>query len=523
MAATTVKNAMLQGRHVARTPVASTVACAAFLLSSHAYAAEWKFQPNLTLGATYTDNVRLTAAGTETSDFITQVSPGFVVTGAGRGLKLNASYTMQNLLYEKATSKVLTNHLLAANANAELVRDLFFLDAKAGISQQNISPFAAQSSSNLNLSDNRTEVRTTSISPYLQHRFGSAATAELRYAHDSVDTSTGGLQDTDQDRLLVNVNSGPAYRSVGWGLRYSHQTIHYKNANSVDLDEVSGALHYLISPRLSLDLTIGHEKNGYAAIGKDPEGFFWLAGATWTPSERTSLKAGAGKRFYGNTYSLAANHRSRQTIWSVGYSEDITTTQSQFVVPATIDTADLLNQLLKPRIPNDQARQQAVDDFLRNTNLPASSTQAINTVTNRFFLQKNLQASVVIDGVKNTLVFNVFRQDREAQSSGTVDSPFLAGTSVALQDHTRQKGANVLWNWRISPRSSANLTLGTTQAESLSTGLKTDTQTVRAGFARQLQPHLKALLEYRHLHQESNQTAADIRENAFMASLLMTF
>jgi uncharacterized protein (PEP-CTERM system associated) len=496
---------------------------AMLLLSLNSIAADWKITPSLDLKETYSDNIRLASPGSEKSDFVTQINPGISLTGTGPRLKVNARYGMQNLIYAEESSRNTLRHQLNAGANAELLDDLLYIDGKASISQQNISTFGQQSTGdNINITDNLSEIRTYSISPYLRKRFGSIASTELRYTHDSVDTSTGGLSASEADRTLFKLNSGTAFKTLGWGLSYNKQKIDYSN-RTVDLETATGSLRYLITPRFSLTATGGYEKNNYLAVTGKPEGSFWSAGFSWTPAERTSISASTGKRFFGTTYSLAVNHRTRQTAWSLGYSEDITSTRSQFMVPVTIDTANFLNQLWTSSIPDPIVRQQIVDAFIRDTGIPLSLSDPINYFTNRFFLQKRLQASVALNGIRNTLVFSMFNMTREAQTAQEMDSTLLGTSNLALNDYIKQVGGNALWNLKISPRTSANMNVGYTRSSSPSTGRQDDTKTIRLGMTRKFQPKLNGSLDFRHVQRDSNQSVGDYRENAITASLNMRF
>lgn len=519
MATTTAKVTRNKHRLGALFPAAAAM----LLLSSPSVAAEWKITPSLDLKETYSDNIRLAPPGNEKSDFVTQLNPGITLTGTGPRLKVNARYGMQNLVYAEENNRNTTWHQLNALANAELLDDLLFLDGKASISQQNISSFGPQTTDNVNITGNIAETRTYSISPYLRHRFDGIASSELRYTHDSVDTSTGGLLASQADRVLFSLDSGTAFKTLGWGLHYNNQKIDYSNARTIEMETSSGNLRYLISPKFSLTATGGYEKNNYLSIRGKPEGSFWSAGFSWAPAERTSITASAGRRFFGPTYSLTANHRTRRTAWSLGYSEDITTTRSQFLVPVTIDTANFLNQLWTASIPDPVMRQQIVDAFIRDTGIPTSLSEPVNYFTNRFFLQKRLQASVALNGTKNTLVFSMFDMLREAQTSQEMDSTLLGTNDLALNDKTRQVGGNALWNWRISPRTSANMSAGYTRISSPATGRKDDTKTIRLGLTRKFQPKLNGSVDFRHIQRDSNQSGGDYRENAITASLHMRF
>lgn len=493
-------------------PATCSIATAMLLAYSHAGAAEWKITPTLDLKETYTDNVKLAAPGLEKSEFITQINPGISLTGTGPRLKLNANYVMQNLVYAEESSHNTMNHLLNANANAELVDNLFFLDGRAAISQQNISLLGPQAADNVNITGNRTEVQTYSVSPYLRHSFSNYASTEIRYTHDEVSTGGSGLLNSQADRVQLSLNSGSAFSTLGWGLNYSNEKTSYgntANANTPDIDTevISGNLSYPVTSKFRLTATGGYEKNNYISTGPKPDGSFWSAGFSWAPSAMTSVDGSAGRRFFGDTYSLAASHRTRLTTWSLSYSEDITSTRSQFLIPAQ----SLINPLTLLPI---------VDP---STGLPLVQSGAVNYFTNRLFLQKRLQASVVVTGAKNTLILSLFNVSRDAQTSQTQDNPLLGSSILALSDSTKQVGCNAFWNWRIDPRTSTNLNVGYTRSSSPSLGRTDNDKTIRLSLTRQFQPKLNGSVELRRMQRDSNQSGGDYSENALIASLSMRF
>lgn len=495
----------------------------ALLVSPYSNAASWKIVPSLNLSESYTDNVNLASSGAKKDDFITQVNPGIFIAGTGSHLKAKLNYTMQNLARSRGGNSIDTNHQLNADAKAELIDHLFFLDGKAAISQQNISSFGAQPVDNLSNTGNRTSVTTYSISPYLRHNFGAVAVSELRYTRDHVGAQAGGFSDSNADNILFNLGSGASFRNVGWGLSYNKQSTDYSNNPGVETETYSGDVRFMISPKLSLTATGGHEKNNYLSTGVNPEGSFWTAGFSWTPTPRTSLAASAGERFFGKTHTFAASHRSRNTVWNMNYSESVTSTRSQFLIPETVNTADYLDQLLSSRITDPLLRQQEVALIIDMFDFPSSTPNNINYLTNRYFLQKQLQASVAIKSAKSTLVLGAFRTLRDAQTAQTMDSQLFLPINLAQNDNTKGIGGNAQWIWRITSRTNINVSAGYTENHSTSTGIKDKNRNMGIGLSRQIQPKINGSINYRHNERDSNQVGGNYRENAISASLNMTF
>ena len=510
-------------------PAVGSSGVAMLLLSFHSGAADWTITPTLDLKETYTDNVRL-SRDNEKSDFVTQVNPGIYLVGEGPRLKVNTRYVMQNLLYANDSDENATNHQLDARANAELLEDMFFIDAKGSIAQRSISSFGPQSTDNTNITSNRTNVKTYSISPYLLNHFQNFATSEVRYTHDSVSTTgsgstvSSGLSDSQADRILMRLASGSDFRKLGWGLNYNKQRIDFDNGQTVDMETYGGDLSYLITPHFKLIATGGYEKNNYLSIGENPAGNYWTAGFAWNPSQRTNIAANAGRRFFGNTVSIKADHRSRLSVWNVSYNEDVTTTRSEFLLPATVDTELFLDRLWTSIIPDPIIRQQVVETFIRDNGLPTSLADSVNFLSNRFFLQKRLQASVAFTGVRNTVVLSAFDVKRDAQTAQTADSALLGTSDLSLADSTKQIGGNVLWSRKISPLTSANFSAAYSKTTAPETGREVEDKTFKVGLTKQLQPKVNGTIELRHKEQDSNQNSSlAYKENSISALINIRF
>ncbi|CAH1906388.1 conserved hypothetical protein [Candidatus Nitrotoga sp. HW29] len=506
-----------------------TTATILLMYPAYSTAAEWKIVPRLNLLETYTDNVTLAERGQEKSDFITQIMPGVSLSGTGARLKVNVNYTMQNLFYANENNRNRTVHQLNAKENAELIKNFFFLDSTANISQQNISLLGPLTTNNENITNNRTTIKTYSISPYIQHNFSNFASAQARYSHNAVYADTGGLSESQSDNILLNLTSGSAFSTLGWGLNYSKQKIDRLGTSinglnrSVENERSTANLRYRVSSRFSLTGTGGYQKFTYQSITGKSAGAFWTTGFVWTPGERTSIAANTGKAFFGTTYMLKASHRTRRSTWSLNYNQDITTTRDQFLIPATTDTAHFLDQLWTSNIPDPIMRQQTIDAFIRDNGLSASIFDPINFLTTQFFLQKRLQASVALSGTRNTLVLSIFHMLREPQTLGDANDSLPGINNLGLNSNTKQIGGNALWSWKVTPRTSVNIGAMFIRSNILAINREDETKTFRVGLTKQIQPKLNGSINFRHVERTSNQIGSDYRENAIIASLLMSF
>ncbi|WP_425254651.1 TIGR03016 family PEP-CTERM system-associated outer membrane protein [Janthinobacterium sp. NFX145] len=490
------------------------------LLPLPAGAVDWLVQPSLRLRESYTDNALRAPPGKAQSDFITEIAPAIALIGTGPRLRMHLDYSWHKYLSgQRADTE---HHELGASADAELVKDWFFIDADASVSRRNISPFGPQLIDDLPDTDNASTVRTTGISPYLRHRFRGLATTELRYTRNTVD-SGGALLSVHSDEMELLLSGEP--RGKGWTWNASHDVRRTQDSKlaPMRMQRSSVGLRYPFSSKWAATASGGTEKEGYvSASGKAPAGRFWSLGGVWTPSPRTSVAFSTGKRFFGNTYSLDATFLQRHTNWQLNYSENITTLPTQFSRLGDRDAGQLLDQLWRGIFPNARDRRLRIDAFLRYANSLGPERGAINYFSHRYFLQKQLKLTMARATAKSTMIAGITAVDRTAQTASGIDSGLLPGVEFGSEDRTRQMSGNLGWSWKASSRTSLNANAGYASVRSLSVPRHDNNITVTAGYTRILQQNMTASIDVRHTRHASNR-GGDYRENGVSATLTMQF
>ena len=255
-------------------PVASGVLLASVSALCGAQATDgvlggWRITPRLSVGATYSDNIRLAPADEAEGDWVWQVDPGISVRKQGGRLDLRLDYTAQGLMYTQNGDANTINNNLLAFGTAELYQEHLFLDAYGSVSQVPITssgrvdagnlgsngatpsslvgffnrldfglPGAAELFnpigifSNIALTDNQTTQSSFGISPYWRQNFGGWAEALLRYRYDDVTYSgfdspavvgQGDLSDSQINTVEFNLANGRRFGRFGWSLNYFYQ------------------------------------------------------------------------------------------------------------------------------------------------------------------------------------------------------------------------------------------------------------------------------------------------------------
>lgn len=485
--------------------------------------ADIKFTPSVMVRETWTDNIALAPEGQERSEFVTELTPGFSVSARNQRMELLARYQYHRFFYaDSDTPNTQNGHSeLQADFKSRVIDDLLFLDASASRGQQAVSAFGPRPADTAYLTNNRTDVSTWRISPYLTHRFGSTADLFARYSRDAVASDSQGYGNTQSDSLNVALSS-PANRRIGWSLRYDRQDLSEDIAGDSSSYSAMAGLSWRALPPLTLTANGGYDAYDYQSLGGRTRGKSWNVGFQYAPSPRTYLSMNYGHRYFGASRALAAMHRSRHTVWNISYDEGVTTSRNQFLLPSTLDTARLLDSLFLPTYPDPELRRQAIEAYLRQTGLPPSLANDVNYLSNRYMLQQRFMASVGLNGVRSTLLLSLYDTRRNALSSVQADSPLLGNNSANLNDDTRQRGISATASYRLSSRGSAFATLEASRSRSQTTDISQNNRSFRIGLNRQFERRLQGTLELRRVVGSTGGLDQSYTENAVAATLSMT-
>jgi uncharacterized protein (PEP-CTERM system associated) len=501
------------------------LALAAMLLSAECRA-DWTFTPTVELRETYTDNATQQSGQSE-GRFVSETAPGLLLTSNGRRLKLNASGQWRVFGYSGGGDRsnlANSERHYQAQAQSELVDELLYLDATARRSRQSVSAFGQVSGSPFS-NANQAELGTWMISPYLRHRFGTRADLTVRFSRDAVTGATGtGFGNSTSNTRALNLVSGTAFDRIGWNLSYSHQDLDNTQAGRSTVESSLAGLNWKLAGTLSLTADGGYDMYDYPTLGERTSGRRWSGGFVWTPSTRTSVQASFGHRYFGKTGALAASHRTRHTVWTLDYSDDITNTRSQLLLPAAIDTAAMLDSMFASAYPDAAARQQAVQAYMAATGLPPTLADSINYLSNRYIRSKRLQGAVTLRGARSDLTLSVFREERAALSLQQSDSTLLGSQLASLNDNVRQRGASAVFGYRLSPRSTALANLYLNRTLSLTTGTENNTEQLQLGLTRAFSAKARGSLEWRHSRGDFGLlNSAPYHENAIAATLTVQY
>lgn len=500
------------------------LAVAALLVSAECRA-DWKFTPSVGLAETYSSNPGLQPNDQAHGQFITESIPAFSLLHRSKRLKLAASADWHFFAYQDRNAPNLHHRerRYAGNAEAVLIDDLLSVAASANGSSQALSAFGPQFN-NLYSTYNRTDIQTWSISPMLRHRFGNTANLMLQVTRDGVKSNqlTSAYGDSYANTGNLSLTSGTSFTTLGWGLQYMRQSLNSKQFGSTTSENATASLRYRLGREWTLLATAGYDDYEYVALHDRNFGRSYTAGFSWTPSSRTSIEATYGRRYFGKTGSLAATSRNRYLVSRVTYSDQVTTSRQQFLLPSAIDTAALLDQLFRSTIPDPLARADAVQAYIKATGLPPSLANDVNYLSNRYVRDKRLQAAYVITMPHSSLVLSAYKSERTALSAQQSDSELLGNQFASLNDNVRQRGFDAAFSYRLSARTNANASVWSTRSRSITTGITSPGHALTVGMTRRFDRKTNGSVELRHID-SSLSGGAGYTENALAATLTVQF
>jgi uncharacterized protein (PEP-CTERM system associated) len=504
-----------------KVPRLAPIALALLALAPQCHAA-WRLTPFVDVTQTFTDNVALEPSGQEHAQWVSDVAPGFTLVDRTPRLSVEAMARQHYFVYlgkrQRNTAEQQTQY--AANGQAVIVQDYFYLDAAASGGPQAVSPFGPQVTANLWAQGNRANVRTWRVSPYLRHRFGNTADLTVRYVRDGVDAGRNLLGSSKGETEMAHLASGRRFETLGWSLDVSHQVLDNTLAGPSTSDNAEGKVRLNVARTFALTASGGYDRYDFQSLGGRTAGRNWSGGFAWAPSNRTKLEASVGHRYFGPTASLAFSHRTRHSVWMANYSDAITTSRAQFLLPASIDTASMLDKLFVTSFPDPEARAQAVQAYIHAAGLPQTLADSVNYFSNRYLRQKQKQAALLLDGAHSSLLVSVYDTRRVALSVQQTDTELLGSQLANLDADTRQLGISSVYSRRLNSRTTALVTAQVGRNQSLSTGRVQDVRLLRVGVTRQLRDRMQFAVEARHASGATSElTTRAYTENAVSATI----
>jgi uncharacterized protein (PEP-CTERM system associated) len=435
-------------------------------------------------------------------------------------VKLNAEYVPTLYLYgqEKASNDLQNN--LRSLLSVEAVDDFFFIDASANSYLSYVSPFLPRPESGASVTENRTQQVTLSLSPYIRHQTKRGWRYLLRNDNYWNGYSQAGLSSSITNRFFADVES-PATR-LNYAFDYTYLRSDDQSQPVTYYQQVARFRPIFRATRtLKLSGRLGYESNDYET---QYSGMVYGAGIDWTPNPRTKLEGFLEHRFFGPSYGLNFNYRTRRTSWTLSGTRNTYTSVDQPLVLRPGTTTEVLDNAFRSRIPDPVQRQEAVQQFAERAGLPPTLTQPFSFYTNQIYLAEQVSGSVALLGRRNTIELTVFWQQNEAiTASGTILPGALVGSN-----QFRQRGVTLNVSHQLSALSAVTVSANRLYALSVNPSVtfvgsdpESTQDTIRLGWTHRLSPQTDGSLWLRWVNFDS--VTSPYREHAVLAAIAHSF
>ena len=483
----------------------------------------WQVTPTLGGRLTWTNNYDLRSDANRESDFITTITPGIAVDHTGPRSYLRGYVHVPIVIYAKHSSENTVRPQAALNGRFEAVKDFFFVEASATVTQEYFSPFGAQPDNIESANDNRYTSQTYRITPYIQGNIGGNVTYLLRDSNiwrvnsNEAEGTGGSLANSYVNELFGTINRVPT--PLGWGADVSRTEYNYSGRGSqlMELARLRGI--WQADPQLQLFATAGYERNRFSI--QENENAIYGAGFRWRPTERTTFDGSAEHRFFGTSYNILFEHRTPRTVWSLTARRS-TSDLPEYIgrFPAGTFVPGLLNVVLANRIPDPVERIRFIAEFMDERGLPVVLDAPLDLYDPQIDVRETLIASLVLLGVRNTVLLSVYRETTEEVATSGTDFPPITGP----RNNNTQTGARAVWSNQLGPRTSMTLSGGFRRTESdTSLGLRTDHTYVRWAMNHTLSPRTTVFGGVRWQDSDSAQQISDYTEVAVFVGFNHSF
>jgi uncharacterized protein (PEP-CTERM system associated) len=212
----------------------------------------------------------------------------------------------------------------------------------------------------------------------------------------------------------------------------------------------------------------------------------------WQPSGRTSLVVGYSQRFFGNSYNLNFQHKTKRLINTITYSDEL-----EVFDRLSYDTVDLGSYWCPLNIQVESISQCSVQSQppanINDYNLITFSDLApVNSQV--FSLNRNLAWLSKLSFARTSFAFKVSGREREALDSGVIDNYF--NTSFIIERKSSARSSITFKSEFAYTNFDKENPAGSRQEDYY--------RTLSLSYTRQLASSLSSFFTLRHVNRDSN-------------------
>lgn len=403
---------------------------------------------------------------------------------------------------------------LSASYVLEAIEGIGFVDARASITQQTLSAVGTPAGAS-GSADNRTEVRSLTLSPYLRGALGGMAEYELRGAGTVTRGADGAAGNADSALATFYFRSPRSAAVVGWGLSGSRQKVKFATASSATTtDRLGVELSFRPDIDWRFSLTGGQERTDVVgALQQTYENYG--AAIEWTPSPRTTFSVQGEERYFGRAHRVGVEHRLQRSVFRYTDSRDVRSGADPLGAGQAITLYELYFSQYAQQFPDPVQRDQFVLALIQA--LGRSRDEVVSGglfTTAGIVVQRRRDLTWTWSGPRLSLSASGFTLDSERADTGGF-------TPAGINDNVAQTGYAGSIGWRLTPLMSITASGSRAMSKDVITFERSDLKSASLGLAGRLGVRTTGLLGAR--YSVLNGSRDGYRETAVTASISLRF
>lgn len=341
--------------------------------------------------------------------YVTTISPGVIISSNGRKSDLLLVYAYDDITSHDLEQDDREVHELELSAEFRHKPNQWtsFVRANNRLVNQDIN--GVQSTNPDIIDVNSEELFTFDIGTTYSEKLGRniqySAGLNLNYSDEEDSDSTSGRE------VILSIDNFISENILTWGAQ-GRSNFNESEDDDEQIDELEIVFNYRFDQTLSAFLEWTATETDSDDLNDDST----LVGLRWSPTRRSFVSVGIGKRGDDDIYDLDAGISKARSLYSASYSESVRSRRDQLF-----------------DLPNDQFGQ---------------STQQSTAITP--VLRQRGDIAVTFTGVRSTITFSIFR-DKESDPNNVDDEVTTGG--------------EIKYGRRLSPRSNMSLTVLSQETE----------------------------------------------------------
>ena len=395
-------------------------------------------------------NVRSRDGPSQPAELVMQLGPGLQLSKQSGRIQGTLDYQMLASIYSRQSERNTVDNNLAASGRAEAVPGWMYVDARATIGKQSVSPLGQLSASgSLAVNGNQRESLNVQVSPYVRGELLGLADYELRLQAGATEVRGTSLGDSSTLGSSLSLASPRRGTVLGWGLQVTQDRQDFKGGRPTDNYRATASVSATPDPELALVARAGQESTNVGALERRTFAN-WGGGLRWTPTPRTIVSISGDRRYFGDSFQITLEHRLRRSAFRFTSTKDAVSGGQ----PMTL--FDLYMLQYKSIEPDFSQRYIRVLELLRQTGQNPNSVVGGSFATSAVTLQRRDDLSYSYIAPRTTFTLRA--------SAGTTDvlDNINAQPRLGL---IKQRGLEASVAHRLTPATSATL-IGSLQRNS---------------------------------------------------------